>query len=725
MSINLSELKPKLLRHERIIGNNNVIVENTATKEQIMLPLDAMDFLDFFDGEHSINRTLSLVYEVTGKIYFESVFKALKKLKEIDLLEDFEGDLGSEEDISPHQIPPSLMIRPFKEFNIKKKLGLGIQKPTMMLLFVLLFLGITYIGANEVFPKLKFSGFLKTGNHYENAVLTYVLVVSLLMSLRGLFKVLFQYLATSALYGLHFRINLLSVSLDIKDNAIFSLPKKLYALAYYLGISLIYLVLAILFYQTDPGSSLSNDVLLIAILLTFNHLDPFRNGDLTSAFQFLYSENQLESLTPYLKNNTLAGLFRKATGSKEEIRYALYTSLAIGWAVLFLLFSVNLAAENFPRLLMELQFGGITSQLNAGLIFLLLGFNLFYLLYDLFTTIVKGFLSYLYRKISKKVDRSEKIRIDEEQSKVLLNAFEDDTFFQVLMLNTRKLILKKSLFKKMPAGAVLINQGVKIDKLFFLLEGILSIQVEDPDTGQVKRIAELHAPCVFGESSLFDGDSKTTATVEAIKDLKYLEIDAKFMQKLHHEKEHTRGYGMFIERVKLSQMLSNASLFTDFPKEVMNLFIAQGKTKNVKEGREIIKQGQDDKTFYILINGAVDIIKDNEKVAELKSGDYFGEVALLANTTRTATVKATEPSMLLAIDSDSFWEILLENIELGMFLESVSQRRMGPKAALAINGNEADELDEDDQWEEVEAFIEEEELPELPTEEEKKEDDHE
>ena len=57
-------------------------------------------------------------------------------------------------------------------------------------------------------------------------------------------------------------------------------------------------------------------------------------------------------------------------------------------------------------------------------------------------------------------------------------------------------------------------------------------------------------------------------------------------------------------------------------------------------------------------------------------GDFFGEIALLANRPRTATVRVTNQAFLLKISHESFWELMGEYPSLGLFLEAVKDTRI-------------------------------------------------
>jgi len=71
-------------------------------------------------------------------------------------------------------------------------------------------------------------------------------------------------------------------------------------------------------------------------------------------------------------------------------------------------------------------------------------------------------------------------------------------------------------------------------------------------------------------------------------------------------------------------------------------------------GSTIIEQNADGDSFYIIQSGTCDVDIDGKTVASLKAGDYFGEVALLRDEPRTATIKATSRVETLMVTRETF-----------------------------------------------------------------------
>jgi CRP-like cAMP-binding protein len=78
------------------------------------------------------------------------------------------------------------------------------------------------------------------------------------------------------------------------------------------------------------------------------------------------------------------------------------------------------------------------------------------------------------------------------------------------------------------------------------------------------------------------------------------------------------------------------------------------KEESVPAGQVVVYQGEIGVRFYILRSGAARVLVDGREISRLRSGDWFGEVALLNEIPRTATVQAAEDTNLLSLSDDDF-----------------------------------------------------------------------
>ena len=87
---------------------------------------------------------------------------------------------------------------------------------------------------------------------------------------------------------------------------------------------------------------------------------------------------------------------------------------------------------------------------------------------------------------------------------------------------------------------------------------------------------------------------------------------------------------------------------------------------NVAAGKELIAEGDRGRQFFVLVDGAADVRRKGRKINTMNGGDFFGEIALVADRPTTASVTATEPSRLLVITARGFRELLRESPDVQM-----------------------------------------------------------
>jgi CRP-like cAMP-binding protein len=84
----------------------------------------------------------------------------------------------------------------------------------------------------------------------------------------------------------------------------------------------------------------------------------------------------------------------------------------------------------------------------------------------------------------------------------------------------------------------------------------------------------------------------------------------------------------------------------------------------VDAGKALTRQGQSGSEFFVIIDGEVGVTKDGSEVRTLGSGDFFGEIALLEDTPRTATVTAKTPLRFFVLTRQAFRSLLAHQPEI-------------------------------------------------------------
>jgi MFS family permease len=101
-------------------------------------------------------------------------------------------------------------------------------------------------------------------------------------------------------------------------------------------------------------------------------------------------------------------------------------------------------------------------------------------------------------------------------------------------------------------------------------------------------------------------------------------------------------------------LLRAVPFFTALPETAVERLASAAARVQVSAEEEVVKQGETGDRFYVVAAGELGVIVDGAEVTTLHDGDYFGEIALLRDVPRTATVRARRDSTLLALDRDDF-----------------------------------------------------------------------
>ncbi len=132
-------------------------------------------------------------------------------------------------------------------------------------------------------------------------------------------------------------------------------------------------------------------------------------------------------------------------------------------------------------------------------------------------------------------------------------------------------------------------------------------------------------------------------------------------------------------RQSLIELLQQHVLFSLLDDPTIHELINSIQIVTCSLGETIIQEGEQGDCAYLIYSGRVRIVKETEEgrttLGTLGAGDLFGEVAILRNVVRTATVRVSEDATLFRIDQADFRRLLAENPALADSLESLNQQR--------------------------------------------------
>ena len=103
------------------------------------------------------------------------------------------------------------------------------------------------------------------------------------------------------------------------------------------------------------------------------------------------------------------------------------------------------------------------------------------------------------------------------------------------------------------------------------------------------------------------------------------------------------------------------------------------KWETVKAGERLITQGMPVPDLYLIYNGTVDVLVDNDPIAQLKDGEFVGEMSFLTEKVATATCKVKYDTICLVWKQREFKELLKRNPSLYFTIQSVLSAQVSDK----------------------------------------------
>jgi putative YpdA family bacillithiol system oxidoreductase len=201
----------------------------------------------------------------------------------------------------------------------------------------------------------------------------------------------------------------------------------------------------------------------------------------------------------------------------------------------------------------------------------------------------------------------------------------------------------------------------------------------------------------FGEMAVLTGFPRS-ATVTATTDTVVLEITKEVLIDLMDESRLVKGTvsQAYTDRT-LRTLFSRVPLFIGLSKTSLELLTSKVRLRTFQAGAVIIRERDPGDSLYVIRNGVVKISKwmgDRERVlAYLRDGTYFGEMALIRDEPRAATVTALTKVEVAQVMREDFHALLQEEPELLSKVQDTIRQREGERSELAADSERLDRME--------------------------------
>jgi CRP/FNR family cyclic AMP-dependent transcriptional regulator len=133
-----------------------------------------------------------------------------------------------------------------------------------------------------------------------------------------------------------------------------------------------------------------------------------------------------------------------------------------------------------------------------------------------------------------------------------------------------------------------------------------------------------------------------------------------------------------LRRNEKVELIKKVPLFAGCSKHELEQIAQIADEIDLSAGKEMTREGSRGREFFVLLEGDADVTKGGSSINKLGAGDFFGEIALVSDSPRTATVTATSPVRALVITDRSFRRLLDEQPEIQRKVLIALAERLAP-----------------------------------------------
>jgi CRP-like cAMP-binding protein len=118
------------------------------------------------------------------------------------------------------------------------------------------------------------------------------------------------------------------------------------------------------------------------------------------------------------------------------------------------------------------------------------------------------------------------------------------------------------------------------------------------------------------------------------------------------------------------------SVITNLPRETVDTVIATLQHTEIAAGEHIAREGTPADKFFILVEGEAEVLRGGQTIDSLSPGQLFGEVAIMRDQPRSATVRAKTDVRMFALERDTFREMIARSMEITPDFDQVIRARL-------------------------------------------------
>jgi CRP-like cAMP-binding protein len=671
----LEDFRPKLRSGRVIPQGARIIFETSDPYNQIVLPMALADLILLCSGQFTVREIIQKIYKKQGAVPFRSLLMGIHLLHQGGFFEN-----GDQLSLSSHLqswMKPRNSQRSLS-WTFKQRLD-GQRRYPMTYYALTLGLVVTGLLGLQMLPVSPIEDAAKwmEQNGFGGVVLQLVLLSSTLQTIRHGISGLQLYLLTGKVFNLSLRLSVWGGHLHVGDEAADLSDNRLFTSMYYISQILMGWTISMLCWVILPDSWLYGTVLLAAVNSLWE-LNPFTDSEGRKLVKALILPNDGDVVTWHFEANSVP----TQAGHDLHRRELEFARICALWGAVWLLLNLAILHETAitfgPSALAHIIASPESSWRElTGLGLWLVG--LYFVVQGFIETVIFSLLRPYLKNM--RFSRFKSSPQEFWKPETLLRSIEHLPLFSHLYETHLLDLIKNSEMIEFKRGAFIILENQPAKDLFVLLRGEVEIS-RSVNQGRMEWITELGPVSVFGEAALVD-DTPREANVRANSRCTVLRIPIQVLKHAARESQSVRSIEDFRNAILVNQFFASSPVFRSLSPASIEFLSHRGTLEYFDREQIVFAQGDSGDSLFLILRGSVKVSVHGQLMKQIGQGNFFGEIALIANIPRTATIETLEPSVFFRISAEAFWEVLVQHMDLGVFIETVSETRLREDLQIA------------------------------------------
>ncbi len=126
------------------------------------------------------------------------------------------------------------------------------------------------------------------------------------------------------------------------------------------------------------------------------------------------------------------------------------------------------------------------------------------------------------------------------------------------------------------------------------------------------------------------------------------------------------------------ELIKKVPLFSKLSKKELEQVAHIADELDLPAGKLMAEEGDRGREFFVLLEGEADVTKGDKSINTMREGDFFGEIALVTQMPRTASVRATTDVRVLVVTERDFGSLMKHSPEVSRGVAEALAERVAP-----------------------------------------------